>query len=557
MASTYSTNLALELIGTGDQSGTWGTTTNTNLGTLLEQAISGYVTQAITDGADTTITIPNGATGVARNMALELTGALTAARNLIVPANKKLYFIYNNTTGGFAVTVKVSGLTGVSVPNGAKVILVCNGTDIVAATNYQTSLTLGSALPAASGGTGITSLGTGVATALGTNVGSAGAFVTFNGAGGTPSSMTATNLSGTAANLTAGTASAVASSGLTASALASSAVEIGSMTNGTIVHSRTGNAETIAIKTFAGTDPSASDPVIVLFRNTTVGTGDYAVIKLTAATSITISSGSTLGFTSAVAGRLWIVGFNDAGTFRLGVINCVATAANPGTGRDVTGITALGAWGIASSTAEGGAGAADSAQTFYTGTAVTSKAYAVLGYSSWESGLTTAGTWVTAPTRIQLFDPSVSLPGTPVQVAFNYTGATASGSTIIPADDTIPQNTEGDQYMTQAITPSSACNALNVEAVVMLQNGNGGLNTAVLFQDSTANGFAALTQPGAAAAAITVNRLLLSQTTSSTTFKARAGNNGATAVQFNGVSGTGRLYGGIYSSRMTVTEIMG
>ena len=108
-------------------------TTNTNLGTLIEQAISGYVTQTITDGADTTITIPNGATGVARNMTIEMTGALTAARNLIVPANKKLYFIYNNTTGGYAVTVKVSGQTGVSVPNGKKVILVSNGTDIVSA----------------------------------------------------------------------------------------------------------------------------------------------------------------------------------------------------------------------------------------------------------------------------------------------------------------------------------------------------------------------------------------------------------------------------------------
>ena len=106
MASTYSTNLALELIGTGDQSGTWGTTTNTNLGTLIEQAISGYVTQAITDGADTTITIPNGASGVARNMFIECTGALTANRNLLVPTNKKLYFIYNNTTGGYNVTVK-------------------------------------------------------------------------------------------------------------------------------------------------------------------------------------------------------------------------------------------------------------------------------------------------------------------------------------------------------------------------------------------------------------------------------------------------------------------
>jgi hypothetical protein len=138
MASTYSTNLAIELIGTGEQSGTWGTTTNTNLGTLIEQSISGYVTQAITDGsgANTTITIPNGATGVARNMVIEMTGALTfSTTSLIVPANKKLYFIYNNTTGGFAVTVKVSGLTGVLVPNGKKVILTSNGTDIVEAAN--------------------------------------------------------------------------------------------------------------------------------------------------------------------------------------------------------------------------------------------------------------------------------------------------------------------------------------------------------------------------------------------------------------------------------------
>ena len=136
MASTYSTNLALELIGTGDQAGTWGDTTNTNLGTLVEQAISGYVTQAITDGADTTITIPNGSTGVARNMYIECTGTLSANRNLVVPANKKLYFIYNNTSGGFAVTVKVSGQTGVSVPNGDKKILVSNGTDVVEATSY-------------------------------------------------------------------------------------------------------------------------------------------------------------------------------------------------------------------------------------------------------------------------------------------------------------------------------------------------------------------------------------------------------------------------------------
>jgi len=134
MASTYSTNLAIELIGTGDQAGAWGNTTNTNLGTLIEQAISGYVTQAVSTGNDTTITIPNGATGVARNMYIELTGTGGTNTNLIVPSNKKLYFIFNNSTG--AVTVKVAGQTGVSVAQNAKVILVSNGTDIVNATGY-------------------------------------------------------------------------------------------------------------------------------------------------------------------------------------------------------------------------------------------------------------------------------------------------------------------------------------------------------------------------------------------------------------------------------------
>jgi hypothetical protein len=132
--STYSTNLALELIGTGEQAGVWGTTTNTNLGTLIEQAISGYVTQAVATGTDTTITIPNGSSGVARNMYIELTGTGGASTNLIVPANKKLYFIFNNSTG--AVTVKVSGQTGVSVPTGKKMVLVSNGTDIVNGLNY-------------------------------------------------------------------------------------------------------------------------------------------------------------------------------------------------------------------------------------------------------------------------------------------------------------------------------------------------------------------------------------------------------------------------------------
>ena len=141
MSSTYSPNLQIELLGAGDQAGNWGSTTNTNLGTLVEQSISGYTTQAVATGTDVTLTMTPGASATARNMYLQLTGTGGTATNLIVPANKKLYFIYNGASG--AVTVKVSGQTGVSVPAGAKVSLVSNGTDIIDATNYSSSLTVG------------------------------------------------------------------------------------------------------------------------------------------------------------------------------------------------------------------------------------------------------------------------------------------------------------------------------------------------------------------------------------------------------------------------------
>ena len=135
--ATYSTNLALTLLATGEGAGTWGDTTNTNLGTLLEQSISGYVTESLTTGTTLTLTIPNGATGVARNMYLEFTGN---GSTVIVPSNKKLYFVYNNCSSG-TITFKVAGQTGVNILQGSKQILVSNGTDIVQAVTSFTGLT--------------------------------------------------------------------------------------------------------------------------------------------------------------------------------------------------------------------------------------------------------------------------------------------------------------------------------------------------------------------------------------------------------------------------------
>lgn len=140
MPTSYSTNLKLSLMATGENDGTWGTITNTNLGTLLEQAIVARATVAMSD-ATTTITIADGVTSEARCYVLNLTGALTAARNLVVPTINKPYVVKNSTSGGFAVTVKTTAGTGISVPNGKTMPLFVDGTNVVDLFDQLSALT--------------------------------------------------------------------------------------------------------------------------------------------------------------------------------------------------------------------------------------------------------------------------------------------------------------------------------------------------------------------------------------------------------------------------------
>ena len=141
MASTFSTSLKLELIGNGDQSGTWGTTTNTNLGTLLEQAITGV--QAITmTNADYTLSNLNGISDEARNAVLVVGGTNSAIRNVIAPAVNKTYIVANNTIGGFAIIIKTPSSTGVSIANGATQTVYCDGTEFYIASFPSTGGTI-------------------------------------------------------------------------------------------------------------------------------------------------------------------------------------------------------------------------------------------------------------------------------------------------------------------------------------------------------------------------------------------------------------------------------
>jgi hypothetical protein len=130
MATTYSTSLKLALIGDGDQSGIWGQTTNTNLGTLVEQAITGVQSITMSD-ANYTLTNFNGTLDEARNAVLVVTGTNNAVRDLIPPVVEKLYTIVNNTTGGYAIRVIGASGTGVNIPNGATCLVYCDGTNFV------------------------------------------------------------------------------------------------------------------------------------------------------------------------------------------------------------------------------------------------------------------------------------------------------------------------------------------------------------------------------------------------------------------------------------------
>lgn len=126
MASTYSSLLRLELIGTGDQSGTWGTTTNTNIGTLLEKSIAGTATIDVTSG-NVTLSTDDGADDEARCMILKVTGTPGTTRNIVAPSSSKMYVVLNGSDG--SVVVKGSATTGVTVTSGTYAIVAWTGSD--------------------------------------------------------------------------------------------------------------------------------------------------------------------------------------------------------------------------------------------------------------------------------------------------------------------------------------------------------------------------------------------------------------------------------------------
>ena len=134
MASTYTTSLKIQEIGSGEQSGVWGSTTNTNW-TLIEQAVAGVQTITMAN-ANYTLTNLNGVLDEARNMVLVVQGTNSGIYQVIIPANQpKMYVIYNNTTGGYGITIGTTGVGGtlISIPNGVTAQVYTDGTNTYSA----------------------------------------------------------------------------------------------------------------------------------------------------------------------------------------------------------------------------------------------------------------------------------------------------------------------------------------------------------------------------------------------------------------------------------------
>jgi len=132
MASSYTTSLKIQEIGNGDQSGVWGATTNTNW-TLIEQAVAGVQTITMSN-SNYTLTNLNGVSDEARNMVLVVQGTNSGIYQIVAPLNQpKMYVVYNNTTGGYAITIGASSGAVITIPNGVTAQVYTDGTNFYSA----------------------------------------------------------------------------------------------------------------------------------------------------------------------------------------------------------------------------------------------------------------------------------------------------------------------------------------------------------------------------------------------------------------------------------------
>lgn len=288
MPSTYS-NLKIQLMATGENNTTWGDVTNLNLGTALEEAIVGSADVPFSS-ADVTLTLTDtNASQTARNMRLNLTGTATAGYNLIVPAIEKPYIINNATDG--TITVKNATGTGIAVPAGKTMWVYNNGTNVVDAVTRLSSLTLGTDLAVADGGTGASTftsngvlIGNGTSAITATAAGTTGQVLVGN-TGGAPSWATLSGIGVT--SFSGGT------TGLTPSTGTTGAITLAGTLN--VANGGTGATSLSSGYLVKGNGTSAVSASMIYDTGTIVGIGTTAPNGILSVVGDQISVGSAPG----------------------------------------------------------------------------------------------------------------------------------------------------------------------------------------------------------------------------------------------------------------------
>lgn len=319
----------------------------------------------------------------------------------------------------------------------------------------------------------------------------------------------------------------------------------GFVNNMEITASVAASALTVALKTDAGTDPAGGDAITMVFPSATEASGAITSRSLTAASSIVAASTTTLGTANSTAFRFWLVMFDDAGTLRLALINCRTSAGD---------IYPLGGWGVASAVN----GSGSSAHVFYSNATITSKPYIVLGYVEYNAtGLATAGTYASGPTRIRIHQRGMMLPGDVVQFKHGTYATNADLTTIIPFDDSIPQDTEGTQLVPITFQNDSAANINQLFFSGFGGPNSGGPVALAAFSSASVN---ALHVDAASVSAgllghFSGERTVHVNSAASLTWQLRGGGSTGLTVRFNGTQSS-RNYGGLAAVTFRVVEIM-